>query len=207
MNEYIPQLIDKILTLGHSLRWIHDHSQIINGDVCFMLSYGRIVSEEWLAYHRHNLVVHASNLPQGKGWSPMSWQILEGCSKIPLTLFEASIELDAGPIYAQEIMNLKGHEMAPEWQLLQANTTINMCINWLKDYPHSASDAKPQSGKANYYRRRVPEDSRLNLQKNLEEQFSLLRIVDNEAYPAFFEINGHRYRIKIEPCDQMQNRN
>jgi methionyl-tRNA formyltransferase len=30
--------------------------------------------------------VHESALPQGQGWSPMTWQILEGASPIPVTL-------------------------------------------------------------------------------------------------------------------------
>ena len=87
MNHYIPLLAQEAFNLGYSIRWVHDHQQLAPGDVCFLLSYGRIVSEEWLALHRHNLVVHASALPKGKGWSPMSWQILEGASTIPITLF------------------------------------------------------------------------------------------------------------------------
>ena len=67
MNHYIPVLAQEALRIGCSLRWVHDHQQLVPGDVCFLLSYGRIVSEEWLALHRHNLVVHASALPQGKG--------------------------------------------------------------------------------------------------------------------------------------------
>ena len=32
----------------------------------------------------------------------MTWQILEGASTIPITLFEAVADLDAGPIYLQQ---------------------------------------------------------------------------------------------------------
>ena len=199
MNHYIPVLAEEVLRLGYSLRWVHDHQQLVPGDVCFLLSYGRIVSEEWLALHRHNLVVHASALPQGKGWSPMSWQILEGASTIPLTLFEAAAALDAGPIHAQELLQLQGHELAPEWQRLQAEATIRLCSQWLKDYPASAARAQPQQGEESSYGRRRPEDSRLDPQQSLEDQFPLLRVVDNEAYPAFFEKKGQRYRLRIEP--------
>ena len=121
-------------------------SGAVSGDVCFLLSYGRIVSEEWLDLHRHNLVVHASALPQGKGWSPMTWQILEGATSIPLTLFEAAADLDAGPIHAQEMLQLKGHELAPEWQQLQAMATVRLCANWLSNYPLSAASPQPQIG-------------------------------------------------------------
>ena len=199
MNHYIPALVQEALRLGCSLHWVHDHQQLVPGDVCFLLSYGRIVSDEWLAIHRHNLVVHASALPQGKGWSPMSWQVLEGASTIPLTLFEADVALDAGPIYAQEMLQLEGHELAPEWQQLQAEATIRLCSRWLKSYPASAACAQPQQGEESAYGRRRPEDSGLDLQQSLEYQFPILRVVDNEAYPAFFVRHGRRYRLQIEP--------
>lgn len=199
MNNYIPILAKELFSIGCALRWLHNHQELEAGDVCFLLSYSRIVSKKWLNKHHHNLVVHASALPRGKGWSPMSWQILEGATTIPLTLFEATDELDAGPIHGREMLKLKGHELAPQWQKLQAEATIRLCSRWLKDYPGSADQAEQQRGEESFYERRSPEDSRLDLQRSLEDQFSLLQIVDNEAYPAFFERNGHRYRLRMEP--------
>ena len=35
--------------------------------------------------NKNNIVVHASDLPKGRGFSPMSWQILEGKNKIKLS--------------------------------------------------------------------------------------------------------------------------
>ena len=35
------------------------------------------------------------------------------------------------------------------------------------------------------------------INKTIKEQFNLLRIVDNNYYPAFFEYNGYRYKIQI----------
>jgi len=201
MNQFIPELLEQALLLGCSLRWIHHHDHLRPGDICFLLSYGRIVDADLLKLHRHNLVVHASDLPKGKGWSPMTWQILEGADTIPLSLFEASADLDAGPIYAQLKLELKGHELATEWQKLQAAGTLQLCCSWLKDYPDSADWGRPQEGEATIYSRRRPDDSRLDPDRNLRDQFSLLRVVDNQAYPAFFELEGYRYRIIIERCD------
>lgn len=83
------------------MRWIHNPAQLAPGDVCLLLRCSRLLSAEQLALHHHSLVVHESALPQGQGWSPMTWQILEGASSIPITLFEATAALDAGPIYLQ----------------------------------------------------------------------------------------------------------
>ena len=35
------------------------------------------------------------------------------------------------------------------------------------------------------------------INKSIKDQFNLLRIVDDERYPAFFEIDGSKYFIKI----------
>ena len=67
--------------------------------MCLLLSCSRLLNADQLALHSYNLVVHESALPQGQGLSPMTWQILEGARSIPITLFEAVADLDAGPIH------------------------------------------------------------------------------------------------------------
>ena len=147
--------------------------------------------------HRHNMVVHESALPCGQGWSPMTWQILEGVSCIPISLFEAVADLDAGPIHLQTSINLNGTELVDEWRQLQAEATINLCLQWVDRYREIIDAARPQRGEASQYRRRRQVDSRLDPESSLAEQFELLRVVDNDYYPAFFEWRGRRYELGI----------
>src|SRR5690606_20519327 len=56
----------------------------------------------------------------------------------------------------------------------------------------------PQRGVPTYYRKRTPEDSRIDPSKPLMESFNLLRVADPERYPAFFEMHGRRFKIRIE---------
>ena len=51
--------------------------------------------------------------------------------------------------------------------------------------------------KTNYLKRREPEDSKLNVNKSIKSQFNLLRICDNENFPAFFYLSKKKYIIKI----------
>jgi methionyl-tRNA formyltransferase len=55
-----------------------------------------------LSQFRRNLVLHESDLPGSKGWSALTWQILEGNNRISVTLFEVAEKVDSGVIYAQE---------------------------------------------------------------------------------------------------------
>jgi methionyl-tRNA formyltransferase len=44
---------------------------------------------------------------------------------------------------------------------------------------------------------RTSKDSKLNMNKTIKNQFNLLRIVDNERYPAYFIYNNKKYILKI----------
>ena len=197
MNYYIRKLIDSFISLGFSVRWLSDHKELSPGDVCFILSYQSIISKSYLELHDHNLVVHASDLPSGRGWSPMTWQILENKNDITLSLFEATEQLDDGPIYAQKVVSLDGCELLADWQALQAERTIQLCLDWVQGYPRSKLYFMNQIGTSSYYPRRTPADSELNLEDSLGSQFNLFRVVDNINYPAFFIKDGYRYLLKV----------
>ena len=163
----------------------------------FYLSFGEIVDKEHLSLFKNNIVVHESDLPMGKGWSPMTWEILEGARCVPITLFEASIEVDSGSIYLQDIVKLEGNELVEDWRLLQSKSTIKLCRKFVNDYPNILKTKRLQKGDSSHYPRRTFSDSQLNINKTILDQFKLLRVVDNRRYPAWFEIENTKYKLKI----------
>ncbi|MDD4754286.1 MAG: formyltransferase family protein [Desulfitobacteriaceae bacterium] len=197
VNAYIPELIERLVKRGYKVKWLHDVNLIEQGDVVFFLGCGQIVPSNILEKNKHNLVVHESNLPQGKGWSPLTWQILEGKNDIPIVLFEAAEKVDSGVIYLKETMHFTGTELVEELRVIQANATFKLCLEFIDNYPDIIDKAVNQERESSYYRRRTPEDSRLDPDKTIREQLNLLRVVDNERYPAFFELNGKRYILKV----------
>ena len=73
----------------------------------FILSYFNLIENKFLIRNAHNLVVHESDLPRGRGWSPFFWQILEGKYEIPVVLFEAGKGIDDAGIYLDNCANVK----------------------------------------------------------------------------------------------------
>ena len=191
---YTEQLNKKIddskLFFNHNL--IND-----NFDILFILSYHKIIEEKYLKNNKHNIVIHASDLPEGKGWSPMFWQILEGKNEIPFTMFEASSGVDDGDFYMKSTLILQGYELNEELRAKQALHTINMCLEFINNYKKYKHSVK-QKGNESFYKKRTAKDSELDINKTINEQFNLLRIVDNENYPAFFYKNNKKYLLKIE---------
>ena len=198
INSYIPFLIYKWTNEGHICFWTHDSNSLVKGDICFYLSYGKIVEKRILKKFKNNLVVHASDLPNGKGWSPLTWQILEGKNNIPATLIEADEKVDSGVIYKQKRYKLNGYELLPKLHRIQSKITNELCIWFVNNYPQCLLKARKQLGKSTIYNRRYPHDSKLDVNLSIKDQFNLLRVVDNKNYPAYFELGGNTYNIKIK---------
>jgi len=193
---YAVKLKELLQRMGNKVYYYNKAEEIKQGELSFFLSCEKIVPKEILAKSKHNLVVHESALPKGKGMSPLTWQILEGKNDIPITLFEAAEKVDSGSIYLQKVMHFQGHELIDELREVQGNTTVELIVEFIKKYPNVMS--VEQKGDETFYSRRVPRDSELDINKEIREQFNLLRVVDNERYPAFFNYRGCKYFIMIE---------
>lgn len=195
-DPFAERLVAALEKTGHQATLIRDYAKVPSGNIAFYLSCMRITPPETLDRNERNLVVHASDLPKGRGFSPMVWQILEGADQIPVTMIYMSKEVDAGEIVLQETVSLEGHELNDEMRAKLGETIVKMCLRFTNS--PSPPTARSQSGPTNWYRRRRPQDSQLDVNQPLGEQFDLLRVVDNQRYPAFFDYRGHRYTLRIE---------
>ena len=178
-----------------SVTYFFNEEEVINFDVVFILGYTKILPRSFLENNRFNLVVHESDLPKGKGFSPVQWQILEGKSEITISLIEALEKFDTGDILLQRKMKLDGTELYPEIRKKQAENTIQIIEDFLKIYPNFIP--LKQIGEESFYRKRNIHDSELDISKTISENFNLLRIGNNEEWPSFFYFKGIKYVLKI----------
>lgn len=173
---------------------VFSKSGCTGGDALFLISCTQIVGPVVRARYKKSLVIHESDLPDGRGWSPLAWQILGGRRDFTVSLIEAGDSVDSGPIWRKEKLRLEGHELSGE-----INDARDAVRERLMDWAvanFSSVEPKKQVGIPSYYPRREPKDSRLNPLRSLAEQFDLLRICD-PRFPAFFELRGHRYEVTL----------
>lgn len=207
-DDHAARLARRLNDAGHSAMVYRDYADIPKGDIAFYLSCMRITPAEVLSRNKWNYVVHASDLPKGRGFSPLVWQILEGADEIPVTMISMVGDVDAGDIVAQTRIRLFGHELNTQLRDLLAQAIEDLCIA-VANAP-TAPVPKLQQGDPTWYRRRRPADSAIDPQISLAAQFDLLRVVDNDRYPAYFDHRGHRYILKIEdmgPSPRPSDRN
>lgn len=197
---HTDQLVNWAKNEGYIVNYCKSQDQLALADVSFFLGCTKIVKKEQLLLSQLNLVVHESDLPKGKGFAPVAWQILEGKNDIPVCLIEANEKTDSGKIWLKDKIELNGYELCDEWRKLQGEVTLRLCKNFLKHYQELSP--QDQQGCESFYSRRTADDSQLDLDKTLAEQFDLLRIVDNERYPAFFHHKEKKYFVKIEKSTQ-----
>jgi methionyl-tRNA formyltransferase len=60
-----------------------------------------------------------------------------------------------------------------------------------------STHARNQVGKTTYYPKRNSRDSQLDIEKSIAQQFDLLRIVDNDNYPAFFVLHNNEFVLRV----------
>ncbi|WP_283710328.1 formyltransferase family protein [Pseudoalteromonas prydzensis] len=197
-------------------RWLHkwkaenEHRYAINlhtriaditneGDLLFLVSCSEIVTKKHRNMFQHSLVLHASDLPKNRGWSPHVWSILNGENDITLSLLEAEDKVDTGRVWKKTKIKLNGTELYDEINQKLFDAELQL-ISWACQNLDCARPTLQDSSAANYLPKRTAKDSELDISKSLESQFDLLRVCDPNRFPAFFYIRGCKYNVIIEKC-------
>lgn len=163
------------------------------GDLLILVSCVHVVPAAERAKYRRAVVIHESDLPQGRGWSPLAWQVLEGRNAFTVSLIDCGDPVDSGAILTQRQFSLEGHELSDEINRARDKVRLEL-MDFARDNP--SFPARPQEGEVTRYPRRCPQDSQLDPDSSIAAQFELLRICD-QRFPAFFELRGHRYEVTL----------
>jgi methionyl-tRNA formyltransferase len=169
--------------------------KIIKDSIVFVLSYTKILEKDFIKKNKNVLIIHPSNLPKDKGFSPVQNQILRNKKLIYICLLEAAEKVDSGPIIYRDTFLISDHELYDQIRSKQALASFKLIRKFLKNFPKIKT--YKQKGSSSFNKRRGPEDSELNINKTIKSQFNLLRICDYDNYPAFFRYKKNIYFIKI----------
>jgi len=193
----LSQWTELMKNKGHDVNIFFDKSELVHGDILFLVSCAQVINNFDRKKFTHTLVLHASDLPSRRGWSPHIWAILDGENKITVSLLEAAEQVDTGKIWLKKSFMLEGHELLDEIN----EKLFNLELSLMTDAVMNENQIQPQDqmgDSGDYMRKRVAEDSRIDPYNSIANQFNLLRIVDAQRYPAFFEYLGVKYLIRIE---------
>ena len=200
-KDYQNKIKTKISKFTSNIKLINNHKNLKkNYDINVIFSYFRKIPPKYLKLSKINLIPHESDLPKGKGMSPLTWQILSGKKKIFFSLIEASSKIDSGLIYYKKEINIPKYVLFDELKKIQLNENLKLITKFIRFYAknNEAPKGKKQKGRGTFFKKRSPEDSEIKINKSVLSQFNLLRSADDKNYPAFFNIYGKKYFINIK---------
>lgn len=133
---------------------------------------------------------HMTDVPFGRGGSPLQNLIVRGLRETRLTALRMTAEFDTGPVYLKEPLSLEG---GAEEIFLRAGRLSAKMIQRIIRGEMSPTE---QQGEAVNFKRRKPEESRVAGPASLEQLYDFIRMLDADGYPhAFLEQSGFRFEL------------
>jgi methionyl-tRNA formyltransferase len=176
-----------------SLDWL----DTIKPRYIFFPHWSYIISEEIFSFYEC-VIFHMTDLPYGRGGSPLQNLILQGHKETKISALRCEKGMDAGPIYFKRPLCLEGS--ASEIFLRASGIIEEMIEHIVRKEPTPT----PQEGEPFLFKRRKPEQSDLSKAsvQHLSDFFDFIRMLDADGYPkAFMDIHNHRMsfsRVQME---------
>lgn len=124
---------------------------------------------------------HMTDLPYGRGGSPLQHLILSGHKETVVTAFQMEKQLDAGPIYLKRPLSLEGN--AKDIYVRCSKIAAEM----IGEIITQNIQPVPQEGNPIVFKRRNPTESEVpNKLEDLTQLYDFIRMLDAEGYPKAF---------------------
>ena len=155
----------------------------------------------YILKHFECVAFHMTDLPYGRGGSPLQNLIVRGHKDTQMSAFRMTEELDAGPIYLKRPMSLEGR--AQDIYERVADLIYDMIAEIIEGEPEPV----PQSGPVTVFDRRTARDSRLDQNASPLATYNHIRMLDAETYPKAFLNQGRLEFTHAElDCDVVRAR-
>lgn len=162
----------------------------INPEFIFFPHWSWIVPEDILQNYTC-VCFHMTDVPYGRGGSPLQNLITRGHTETKLTALKMTNELDAGPVYLKKDLKLDG----------RAEDIFKRMSCLVYDMVHEIINEditpKEQTGTPVLFERRTPDMSELPKNQSLQDVYDHIRMLDAPAYPhAFVEYGDYIIEFK-----------
>jgi methionyl-tRNA formyltransferase len=142
---------------------------------------------------------HETDVPYGRGSSPVQNLILRGHKSTMLTALRMVDELDAGPVYLKRPLALDGR--AEEIFERTADLIYDMIGEIVVNEPTPVA----QQGEITIFTRRTSEQSVLPQSGSNESLYDFIRMLDAPTYPKAFIVWGE-WRLEFDQVKMLHDR-
>jgi len=169
-------------------------------DLGIVYGWQRIIPQYILDRFKYGIFgFHASplGLPFGKGRSPLNWSMILNFKQVYNHCFQYNSKPDDGFIYSTTKLDILPWDNITSMKLKSIIDAKKSITNLIKDFKNNSIKlqdkdlSKPES----FFPKRKPSDGKINLTKNTNEIFNLIRGVSHPFPGAFLYYNDLKITI------------
>lgn len=155
------------------------------GDVLLCSGYGKILSAELLArFPRGAFNAHPSLLPEYRGRHAIQWAIANGETRFGVSVHHMTRQIDVGGVVAVSEVFFGIETRLLDVSIALAELASTMLVELAVSIDEGRLTPGTRCNDAPYWRRRTPEDSRIDWSKPGKVVIDTVRAA-GESYPAF----------------------
>ena len=117
---------------------------------------------------------------------------------LTLTLLEAANKVDSGNIWKKLEIGVTKDALWDEINHLVFDAELSLMDFAVENFGTIEPQTQSTAVEPTYHPKRNPADSKIDPKKSIEDQFDLIRVCDPDRFPAYFELHGQKYFIRLE---------
>ena len=170
-------------------------------DLLLTYAYGQILSTKVLSYSKLvPLNVHASLLPKLRGASPIQTCLIEGDKKTGVCLMEMVKAMDAGRVFASEVIEIPEDMNFTSLEEKVSDVAINLVLNKLPLFFEGKLEGIPQDeSQATFCHYITKDDMELDLDYSIDKFINIVRAFSIKPGAFIRTMNGDE-PLKILSC-------
>lgn len=169
-------------------------------EILLSVGYRFIIPSNVFNKFKYAINIHPSLLPKYKG-AYSGFAIIEnGENETGITAHFIDSGIDTGDIIQQVIIPLTKFDTINSMSQKVSNIEANFVSDVIKNIIDNNFKVQKQISGDNmiYNKKRVPEDSLIDINKPLIELYNKIRSCNQENYPAYFELDGKKIKVRLE---------
>lgn len=165
----------------------------LNPDAIITCAYGQFLPQSILDYNVIN--IHASLLPKYRGGAPMQYALMNGDQSTGVTLMKSILKMDAGPTYAQEVVNISIEDTLSTLELKLIEASKKLIDEVLLKILNQEIEPNPQDKSLVTFSPTISsQDEFIDFNRKTLEVYNHIRALIDHPY-GYNRINGKRIKF------------
>lgn len=169
----------------------------LNPSKVFIPHWSHIIPED--VFNQFECIVfHMTDLPYGRGGSPLQNLIVRGHKSTMISALRVNEGIDTGDIYLKKSLDLSGTAQ------VIFERTVPIIESMIQEILDKNLQPSPQKGEPTLFKRRKPKESNIEDLSDLTDVYDHIRMLDAPGYPKAFLETEH-FKLEFTSANYCDN--